>query len=101
MFLIIFTKILLTEFASFHGQWLIDFAIIEHPRGWDQIYEITKLFFKHDNFKVFKQIVNILFMFFIFYFFYFLFIKLKKTFVIQTIHHGFDLVVVFSNYVKQ
>jgi hypothetical protein len=65
---IIFTKILLTEFASFHGQWLIDFAIIEHPRGWDQIYEITKLFFKHDNFKVFKQIVNILFMFFIYYY---------------------------------
>ena len=65
---IIFTKILLTEFASFHGQWLIDFAIIEHPRGWDQIYEITKLFFKHNNFKVFKQIVNILFMFFIYYY---------------------------------
>ena len=65
----IFTKILFTEFISLHGKWLIDFAIIEHPKGWDKIYQKTQDIYKNDILKKIKQLINILFIFFIYFYF--------------------------------
>ena len=65
-----YIKIVATEFMSFHGQWIIDFAIIEHPKNWEKIYKITKEIQNQNNLKRTRQIINIFFIFFIYLYFF-------------------------------
>lgn len=65
-----YIKIVATEFMSFHGQWIIDFAIIEHPKNWEKIYKITKEIQNQNNLKLTRQIINIFFIFFIYLYFF-------------------------------
>ncbi|MDC1538868.1 hypothetical protein N8444_03960 [Pelagibacteraceae bacterium] len=65
-----YIKIVAIEFMSFHGQWIIDFAIIEHPKNWEKIYKITKEIQNQNNLKRTRQIINIFFIFFIYLYFF-------------------------------
>jgi len=65
-----YIKTVSKEFMSFHGQWLVDFAIIEHPKNWEKIYKITNKIQSQNNLKITRQIINFLFIFFIYFYFF-------------------------------